>query len=153
MSKIFRKIKLMKKNNSLQKNNAYDFYLINYANADMVGHSGDFDATVKACHTLDRQLSCLYHEVVERCGGTLFITADHGNAEEKIDTQGNILTAHTVNPVPFLMINKTTQRASTSHQPFSRPPVFGLCHIAPTILTSLQLKVPSCMEQETIVVE
>jgi 2,3-bisphosphoglycerate-independent phosphoglycerate mutase len=129
------------------------FYLANYANADMVGHSGDFDATIKACQVLDRQLSCLYHEVVERCAGTLFITADHGNAEEKIDTHGNALTAHTCNPVPFVMVHKSAQRTSTALPPFSHQPRFGLAHIAPTILTSLRLQIPSCMEQETIVVE
>ncbi|MFA6263593.1 MAG: 2,3-bisphosphoglycerate-independent phosphoglycerate mutase [Candidatus Babeliales bacterium] len=128
------------------------FYLVNYANADMVGHSGDFDATIKACQVLDRQLSCLYHEVVEHCSGTLFITADHGNVEEKIDSQGNALTAHTCNPVPFIVVHKETQRTATT-PPFSHQPVFGLAHIAPTILASLHLRIPSCMEQETIVVE
>jgi 2,3-bisphosphoglycerate-independent phosphoglycerate mutase len=128
------------------------FYLANYANADMVGHSGDFYATIKACQILDRQLSCLYHEVVENRSGTLFITADHGNVEEKIDTQGNALTAHTNNPVPFIVVHKETQRTATT-PPFNRQPVFGLAHIAPTILSSLHLHIPSCMEQETIVVE
>src|SRR5579862_7301918 len=65
--------------NSLQKNPT-DFYLINYANADMVGHSGDFDATVKAVECLDKQLQKLYEMIVQKMNGTLYITADHGKA-------------------------------------------------------------------------
>ncbi len=136
---------------SLRQNPA-TFYVVNYANADMVGHSGDLEATIKACQTLDRQLSCLYHEVVEQAHGTLFITADHGNAEEKIDAHGNIITAHSLNPVPFIIVKKSTER-TLSQAPFMHKPVFGLSHIAPTILTSMHLRIPSCMEQEIIVVE
>lgn len=88
----------------------YDFYLINYANADMVGHSGNFDATVKAVECLDQQIKQLYDEVVEQRDGMLIITADHGNAEVMFD---QVLqqphTAHTTNPVPFYAINKEWQ--------------------------------------------
>lgn len=79
-----------------------DFYLINYANADMVGHSGNFDATVKAIECLDKQLRELYEEVVIKRNGTLYITADHGNAEDKKDSS----TMHTTNPVPFIMVRQ-----------------------------------------------
>jgi 2,3-bisphosphoglycerate-independent phosphoglycerate mutase len=61
--------------NSLE-HNPHDFYLINYANADMVGHSGDFDATIKAIECLDIQLGILYHEVVQKLGGTLYIISE-----------------------------------------------------------------------------
>lgn len=92
--------------NSLQTDPAF-FYLVNYANADMVGHSGNFEATVEACECLDMQLKILYEEVVCKQGGTLFIVADHGNAEEKRDLQtGKPLTAHTHNKVPFVVVGK-----------------------------------------------
>lgn len=85
----------------------YDFYLINYANADMVGHAGDFNATVKAIECLDVQLQQLYDTLVEHLGGTLIITADHGKAEDMFDTVYNQpRTAHTTNPVPFIVIAK-----------------------------------------------
>lgn len=89
---------------SLQTNHAF-FYLVNYANADMVGHSGNFEATVKACECLDAQLTALYDEVVLKQGGTIFIVADHGNAEEKIELgTGKPLTAHSRNPVRFVVV-------------------------------------------------
>ena len=88
-------------------NDPHDFYLINYANADMVGHSGNFDATVKAVECLDQQIKQLYDEVVEQHDGTLIITADHGNAEVMFD---EVLqqphTAHTTNLVPFYAVSK-----------------------------------------------
>lgn len=79
------------------------FYLINYANADMVGHSGDFDATVKAVECVDKQLGILHDEIVIKRDGVLFITADHGNAElmfDEVVCQPH--TAHTTNPVYFI---------------------------------------------------
>jgi len=80
--------------NSLTTNPA-DFYLVNYANADMVGHTGDFKATIKAIECLDTQLAQLYKQVVEKMNGTLLITADHGKAEE--------------------MFNEHTQQPQTAH--------------------------------------
>lgn len=134
---------------SLRSNPAY-FYLVNYANADMVGHSGNFAATVKACEILDQQLALLYHEVIERLDGLLVITADHGNAEEKIDEFGSPLTAHTTNPVPFVLVTKKKNRSNLAKQPFEQEPVFGLAHVAPTILKFMNLTVPLSMEQKTI---
>lgn len=83
-----------------------DFYLINYANADMVGHSGDFNATVKAVKCLDVQIGHLY-AAIKKMGGTLIITADHGKAEDMYDEQANQpRTAHTNNPVPLIVCKK-----------------------------------------------
>lgn len=96
------------------KNNASDFYLINYANPDMVGHSGDFTATKKAIQCIDNQLKQLYHEFVIQRNGTLFITSDHGNAEYMYDEKKQTpVTGHTNNLVPFIhcsqnLINKKT---------------------------------------------
>ena len=91
---------------SLTKNPC-DFYLINYANADMVGHAGNFEATVKAVQCLDEQLQQLYDLLVKQLDGTLYITADHGKAEQMWDARNNSPhKAHTTNPVPFIMIQK-----------------------------------------------
>lgn len=118
---------------SLKEDPAY-FYLVNYANCDMVGHSGDFDATVKACECVDKQLKILYELVVEKLGGTIFLTSDHGNAEEKLDKLGNARTSHTLNPVPFVTIDKKLK--GTFSMEFE-PAVVGLETIAPTILQFL----------------
>jgi len=126
---------------SLQNNPAY-FYLINYANPDMVGHSGDFNSTVKACEFLDKQLKKLYIEIIEKQNGTIFITSDHGNAEEM---KGKHSTSHTTNPVIFMMINKKVE-----HKKYTSNPWLGLSNIASTILKHLELKIPKEMEQKTI---
>lgn len=90
----------------LKKNNE-DFYLVNYANADMVGHSGDLTATIKSIECLDKQLEILYKEIVEKKDGIIFITADHGNAEIKYnDKTKESQTMHTINPVPFIFLKK-----------------------------------------------
>ncbi len=84
------------------KNDLADFYLINYANADMVGHTGDLQATKKAVAYLDQQLEKLYDAFVEEHEGTLYITGDHGNAEDKSHNN----PAHTTNPVYFLVVSE-----------------------------------------------
>lgn len=82
-----------------------DFYLINYANADMVGHSGDFKATIHAIEFLDQQLKKLYDTLVIKMNGTLIITADHGKAEKMYDEKSQQpYPGHTTNKVPFILI-------------------------------------------------
>lgn len=134
---------------SLEKDPAF-FYLVNYANLDMVGHSGDFKATVQACQVIDQQLAILYHLLVEQMGGAMFIVGDHGNAEEKIDSStGQPRTAHTTNPVPFVMVNKSLLcgAAGKSDLDFDQPK-HGLAYVAPTILQHMGLVVPDQMYQE-----
>jgi 2,3-bisphosphoglycerate-independent phosphoglycerate mutase len=115
---------------------AHDVIVMNYANADMVGHTGVMNATISSVETLDVALGRLERAVLE-AGGVLAITADHGNAEEKLDKAGNALTAHTTNPVPFVLV--------------SRDPPLGtlqdgeLGDIAPTLLPLLGLDVPAAM--------
>lgn len=92
--------------NSLKSSPA-NFYLINYANADMVGHTGNLPATIQAIECLDAQLKRLYEEIVQKRGGILLITADHGNAEEMIDANGAPKTAHTTHVVPFIYVDTT----------------------------------------------
>lgn len=118
-----------------------DFYLINYANADMVGHSGNLDATVKAIEVLDDLLNQLYTLVVKKMQGVLYITADHGNAEDMFDTKtGQPRTAHTNNPVPFVMIQQGLEL------PDKQLPLDQLADIAPFILQQMGLPVPEEMK-------
>ncbi|HEY0394213.1 MAG TPA: 2,3-bisphosphoglycerate-independent phosphoglycerate mutase [Candidatus Elarobacter sp.] len=114
----------------------HDVIVMNYANADMVGHTGVWDATVSALETLDVALGRL-EQAVLKADGILAITADHGNAEEKIDADGNPLTAHTTNRVPFVLI---------SAQPLGAFIAEGsLGDVAPTLLPLIGLPVPAEM--------
>ena len=80
----------------------YDVIILNYANCDMVGHTGNMDATIKAVEAVDTSLRRVYDKCVEQ-GVTLFVSADHGNCELMIDTDNNIVTTHTTNKVPFIV--------------------------------------------------
>ncbi len=111
----------------------HDVIVMNYANADMVGHTGVWEATVSAVETIDQCLGRLDH-AVRKAGGILAITADHGNAEEELDNKGNIVTSHTTNPVPFVLV---------SDRPLGTLTAGGcLGDIAPTLLPLLGLPVP-----------
>lgn len=117
----------------------YDFYLINYANADMVGHSGNLAATIKAVECLDVQLGLLYDALVTQHNGTLYITADHGKAEEMFDDVAQQpKTAHTTNPVPFLVVTRDPVPDGCNKQ----LPLHELADIAPYILKRMGLPVP-----------
>lgn len=84
----------------------YDFYCVNYANPDMVGHTGNLSAGIKACTCIDQQIGLLYQEIKKQ-NGTLIITADHGNVEEMINLEtGEVDTEHSKNPVPFIITQK-----------------------------------------------
>jgi 2,3-bisphosphoglycerate-independent phosphoglycerate mutase len=114
----------------------HDVIVMNYANADMVGHTGVWDATISALETLDVALGRL-EQAVLNAGGILAITADHGNAEEKIDLDGNPLTAHTTNPVPFVLVSAQPLGAFIGDG--------SLGDVAPTLLPLLGLEVPEEM--------
>jgi 2,3-bisphosphoglycerate-independent phosphoglycerate mutase len=111
----------------------HDVIVMNYANADMVGHTGVWDATVSALETIDQCLGRL-DRAVRDAGGILAITADHGNAEEELDAEGNVMTAHTTNPVPFVLVSDAPVGTL---QPGGR-----LGDIAPTLLPLLGLPTP-----------
>lgn len=97
--------------NSLETN-PRDFYLINYANADMVGHSGDLKATIQAIEFLDHELGRIYEVLITKLNGTLYITADHGKAEDMFDEETNQpKPSHTTNPVPFIMIRQNLKNS------------------------------------------
>jgi 2,3-bisphosphoglycerate-independent phosphoglycerate mutase len=117
---------------------AFDVVIVNFANADMVGHSGKIEPTVKAVEVVD---SCLegIEKAVRQKGGALLITADHGNAEMMIDpVSGGPHTAHTTNPVPFIVIADKAEQ-------FSLRPDGSLRDISPTLLGMLGLPQPKEM--------
>jgi 2,3-bisphosphoglycerate-independent phosphoglycerate mutase len=121
----------------------FDVIVLNYANADMVGHTGRLDAAVKAVETVDSCLGRL-SEAVERAGGTLVITADHGNAEVMRDADtGEPHTAHTINPVPFIVVNPP---AAVRHLDDGR-----LSDVAPTLLDILSLPKPAAMTGHSLI--
>lgn len=119
----------------------HDVIVMNYANADMVGHTGKWEPTISGVETLDVCLGRLEQAVID-AGGTLAITADHGNAEEKIDKDGNPLTAHTTNPVPFVLVRATP--IGTFRGPGK------LADVATTLLPLLGLPVPAAMTGENL---
>ena len=117
---------------------AFDVIIVNFANADMVGHSGQMEPTIRAVETVDTQLGRIYQAIRQR-GGSLLVTADHGNAEMLIDpATGGPHTAHTTNPVPFLYV---TEEGNT---PILREGG-SLRDISPTILSLLNLDQPNQM--------
>jgi 2,3-bisphosphoglycerate-independent phosphoglycerate mutase len=125
------------------KKNEYDFIVINYANADMVGHTGDLPATVRAVECLDVQVGRLAEEILAK-NGTLIITADHGNADDMVDfdtTQPN--TYHTKNPVPFLLVGERFANCKLRDGG-----VLG--NIAPTILEIMHIEKPKLMTKKSL---
>jgi 2,3-bisphosphoglycerate-independent phosphoglycerate mutase len=119
----------------------YSMVVLNYANPDMVGHTGKMDATVDALETVDRCLGRLLESII-RVGGTALITADHGNAEVMWDENHNPWTAHTTNPVPFILV-EGEGRKIPGHGTDVRLREDGrLSDIAPTILEILNLPQP-----------
>ncbi|MGZ4821852.1 MAG: 2,3-bisphosphoglycerate-independent phosphoglycerate mutase, partial [Terriglobales bacterium] len=117
---------------------AFDVIVVNFANADMVGHSGKIPPTIKAVETVDACIGELYRAVRQK-GGAMIVTADHGNAEMMIDpATGGPYTAHTTNPVPFIMINQEGKR-------FGLRSDGALQDIAPTILGMLGVPQPKDM--------
>jgi 2,3-bisphosphoglycerate-independent phosphoglycerate mutase len=112
----------------------HDFILCNYANADMVGHSGSIPATIKAVETVDQSLARVL-KTAESAGMRLIVTADHGNAEMMIDPEtGGPHTAHTTNPVPFVIVDWDQEQRLRSDG--------ALCDVAPTILSMLGIEQP-----------
>jgi 2,3-bisphosphoglycerate-independent phosphoglycerate mutase len=117
---------------------AFDVIIVNFANADMVGHSGKIEPTVKAVECVDAQLGRIYRAVRER-GASWIITADHGNAELLIDpVTGGPHTAHTTNPVPFILVTDQGQNIGVREGG-------SLRDISPTVLGLMGLELPKQM--------
>jgi 2,3-bisphosphoglycerate-independent phosphoglycerate mutase len=117
--------------------------VVNFANLDMVGHTGNYEATMTAVETVDSCLKQVYNAVVE-AGGTMIITGDHGNAEEKADDHGNPATKHTVNPVPFYVLDSSRKLRTDGG---------ALKDIAPTILQLMGLPQPDEMTGISLLID
>jgi 2,3-bisphosphoglycerate-independent phosphoglycerate mutase len=113
----------------------FGFMLINFANGDMVGHTGDLDAAVKACESVDASVGMVADEALDR-GWAVFITSDHGNAEQMLDeATGGAFTAHSTNPVPFMLVDDERRDVSLRRGG-------GLKDIAPTVLKVMGIEIP-----------
>ncbi|HEY9694561.1 MAG TPA: 2,3-bisphosphoglycerate-independent phosphoglycerate mutase [Oculatellaceae cyanobacterium] len=119
----------------------YSLVVINYANPDMVGHTGKMEPTVTAIETVDRCLGALI-ETINKAGGTAIIIADHGNAEYMWDEKGNPWTAHTTNPVPFILVEGEGLKIPGYGTDVVLRTDGRLSDIAPTILEILKLPQP-----------
>ncbi len=122
------------------ENETADFICLNFANGDMVGHTGNLEAAIKACETVD---SCV-QEIVEAANNhdyTTIIIADHGNCETMINEDGSPNTAHTINPVPIILVDKDLKMIKNGI----------LADVAPTILKLMGIEKPQIMNQESLV--
>mgnify|MGYP004588471625 FL=1 len=112
----------------------YDLIILNFANCDMVGHTGKFDKVEEAVKAVDENIKRLYDTATKE-GFTMFITADHGNAEIMIDDKDEVITSHTTSPVPFIITDSNVEKISSGK----------LGDIAPTILDYMGLDIPKEM--------
>lgn len=127
------------------KNNKYDFTVLNFSAPDMVGHTGNLQAGIKCCEKVDQYLGDLIR-VYLKVGGTLLVTADHGNIEEMINLEtGEIDTEHSINPVPFILINDKLKKKIKLRKGGV------LADIAPTILEILERKKPKEMTGKSLI--
>lgn len=121
--------------------NQYDVIIANYANPDMVGHTGIFEAAVKAIEEIDKDFGLVADKIVAM-GGAVIVTADHGNAEQLLDPEtGDVFTAHTINPVPLILAGAGDVTLKSGKK---------LSDLAPTMLKLLGIEKPSIMTGESI---
>ncbi len=121
----------------------YDVIICNFANPDMVGHTGVMEACIKAIEEVDRSVGKTV-EAVKEVGGQMFICADHGNADMLIDEEGNPWTAHTTNPVPFIIVNADPS--------FKLKEGGCLANICPTLIEMMGMEKPAEMTAESLIV-
>lgn len=121
--------------------NKYDFIVLNFANCDMVGHTGNLKAAVKAVEKVDDCLAQIYKKMT-KLDGVMLITADHGNCEQMLDQQGNVLTNHTTNPVEFIVTKGNIKLDNGK-----------LADIAPTICYLLGIDVPKEMDGKCLIIK
>ena len=114
--------------------------ILNFANCDMVGHTGVFDAAVKAVEAVDECVGKVV-DAIKEMGGVALITADHGNADKMVDDDGEPFTAHTTNPVPFCVIGYDCELKDGGR----------LADIAPTMLQILGLPQPKEMDGTSLI--
>jgi len=125
------------------KTKKYKFSIVNFANPDMVGHTGVLKAGIKACEVVDECLGKILKLVIEEKGAAV-VTADHGNVEEMINLEtGEIDKEHSTNPVPFVLITPFNKKLKPSNEKFDQiAPIGALADVAPTILALLNLNQP-----------
>jgi 2,3-bisphosphoglycerate-independent phosphoglycerate mutase len=128
----------------------YSFVVINYANPDMVGHTGNMEAAIQAIETVDACLGRLLQSI-SQAGGTAIVTADHGNSECMLDDAGNIWTAHTTNLVPFIFVEGERAKIPGHGANVTLREDGRLADIAPTILDILQLPQPQEMTGRSMI--
>lgn len=125
----------------------YQFLRCNYPNGDMVGHTGSMDATIIGVESVDLGLARL-KEICDECGVTMLVTADHGNADEMLEKnkkgEVQVRTAHSLNPVPFIIYDKDIQYTIKPSDNY------GLANIAPTVVKMFGLEAPACWEDSMI---
>lgn len=119
----------------------YHLCICNFANLDMVGHTGSIPAAIRACEAVDACLGQVM-DCAARTGTTLLVTADHGNAEDMLDENGNTKTSHSINPVPFVYVGSNNVQVRNGR----------LADVAPTILDIMGLPQPTEMTGTTLLV-
>nr|VZR99623.1 2,3-bisphosphoglycerate-independent phosphoglycerate mutase [Mycoplasma feriruminatoris] len=124
------------------KKDEFDLIVLNFANCDMVGHTGNNKATEIACKTLDNQLKPIHDEFVLKHNGIMVITADHGNAEIMIDKDGQVNKKHTTSLVPIIITDKNIKLKQNDP---------AIAKIAPTILDLMNIQIPEDMELESMI--
>jgi 2,3-bisphosphoglycerate-independent phosphoglycerate mutase len=123
----------------------YDVIICNFANPDMVGHTGVFEAAVKACEAVDECVGEVV-QAIKKVDGQMFLCADHGNSEQLVDYEtGEPLTAHTTNPVPFILIN--------ADEKYKLKDNGRLCDIIPTLLELMEIEKPKEMTGESLLIK
>jgi len=134
------------------KSGKYSLIVINYANPDMVGHTGNMDAAIKAIETVDRCVGKIVNATGEM-GGSILITADHGNAEVMKGPSGEPWTAHTTNKVPLIFIEGEKRKIPNMGNEIYLRDNAGLADIAPTLLQLLNLPIPKEMTGKSLIKE
>ena len=127
------------------ESNLYDVVILNFANCDMVGHTGDFDAAVKAVKTVDECVGKVV-EKIQQMGGCAIITADHGNADKMIAEDGSPFTAHTTNLVPCILIGEQFNKVKLRDDGI-------LADVAPTLLDMMDLQIPQEMTGKSLIIK
>ncbi|MFC1612847.1 2,3-bisphosphoglycerate-independent phosphoglycerate mutase [Patescibacteria group bacterium] len=137
--------KIVKIINNGIKNNKYDFIAVNFANPDMIAHTGNLEAGIKAMEIVDDAVGKVVNQVLKK-DGTIIIVADHGNIEEMVDLKtGAIDTKHSINPVPFILVNNSLKKSK-----LKKKGILG--DIAPTILDILEIKKPVEMTGRSLLI-